>query len=69
MGGLLADPVSTLPQYFGEDAVFGFDWIEKYPYALPSVLNAVTLTITTLIVFFALEEVSYIWNLTFLFFS
>ncbi|OTB04721.1 hypothetical protein M426DRAFT_151033 [Hypoxylon sp. CI-4A] len=58
MGGLLADPATTLPGYFGEGAIWGFDWIHKYPYALPSVLNAVTLTITTLIVFFGLEETS-----------
>ncbi|KAI1379205.1 MFS general substrate transporter [Hypoxylon crocopeplum] len=58
MGGLLADPASTLPGFFGEGAIWGFSWIEKYPYALPSVLNVVTLSITTLIVFFALEETS-----------
>ncbi|KAI1391910.1 MFS general substrate transporter [Hypoxylon trugodes] len=58
MGGLLADPATTLPGFFGEGAVWGFNWIAEYPYALPSVLNAVTLTITTLIVFFALEETS-----------
>ena len=59
IGGLLADPATTLPRIFGEGAVWGFSWIQKYPYALPSVLNAVTLTITTLLVFFALEEVCY----------
>ncbi|KAI0839536.1 MFS general substrate transporter, partial [Hypoxylon sp. FL0890] len=58
MGGLLADPTTTLPGLFGEGAIWGFSWIQKYPYALPSVLNAVTLTITTLIVFFFLEETS-----------
>ncbi|KAI1077794.1 MFS general substrate transporter [Whalleya microplaca] len=58
MGGLLADPATTLPGFFGEGAVWGFSWIEKYPYALPSVLNAITLTVTTLLVFFALEETS-----------
>ncbi|KAI1449170.1 MFS general substrate transporter [Annulohypoxylon stygium] len=58
MGGLLADTSRSLPGIFGEGACFGFSWIQKYPYALPSVLNAITLTITTLIVFFALEETS-----------
>ncbi|KAI0384980.1 MFS general substrate transporter [Hypomontagnella monticulosa] len=58
IGGLLADPTTTLPRFFGEGAVWGFSWIQKYPYALPSVLNAITLTITTLLVFFALEETS-----------
>ncbi|KAI1409928.1 MFS general substrate transporter [Hypoxylon sp. FL1857] len=58
MGGLLADPATTLPGLFGEGAIWGFSWIREYPYALPSVLNAVTLTVTTLIVFFFLEETS-----------
>ncbi|KAI1098942.1 MFS general substrate transporter [Jackrogersella minutella] len=58
MGGLLADPATTLPAFFGEGAVLGFSWIQKYPYALPSALNAIALTVTTLIVFFSLEETS-----------
>ncbi|KAI1483455.1 MFS general substrate transporter [Daldinia eschscholtzii] len=56
MGGLLANPATTLPCLFEEGAIWSFDWIQEYPYALPSVLNAVTLTITGLIAFFALEE-------------
>lgn len=51
MGGLLADPVLTLPGIFGEGAIWGFDWIFRYPYALPSLINAITLTITGLVVF------------------
>ncbi|KAI0403600.1 major facilitator superfamily domain-containing protein [Xylaria palmicola] len=58
MGGILADPILTLPGYFGEDAVFGFDWIAKYPYALPSLINTFTLAITGFIIFFMLEETS-----------
>ncbi|KAI0886210.1 MFS general substrate transporter [Annulohypoxylon maeteangense] len=58
MGGLLADTSRSLPNIFGEGAVLGFNWIQKYPYALPSVLNTIALTITTLIVFFGLEETS-----------
>lgn len=57
MGGLLADPVLTLPGLFGESAIWGFDWIFKYPYALPSLINTVTLAITGLVVFLGLEEV------------
>jgi hypothetical protein len=57
MGGLLADPETTLPGIFGPTSIFGFRWIQTFPYALPSVLNALFLTITTLIVFFGLEEV------------
>ncbi|KAI1151084.1 major facilitator superfamily domain-containing protein [Nemania diffusa] len=58
MGGLLADPALTLPGLFGEGAVWGFDWIFRYPYALPSLINTITLTITGLIVFLGLEETS-----------
>ncbi|KAI0908062.1 major facilitator superfamily domain-containing protein [Ustulina deusta] len=58
MGGLLADPVLTLPGLFGESAIWGFDWIFKYPYALPSLINTVTLAITGLVVFLGLEETS-----------
>lgn len=57
MGGLLANSAITLPEFFGSEGCFGFSWISNYPYALPSVLNALFLTITTYIVFFGLEEV------------
>ncbi|RDW79852.1 MFS transporter-like protein [Coleophoma cylindrospora] len=56
MGGLLADPTSTLPGLFGENAIFGARWLRAYPYALPSILNALTLTISAALVFFFLEE-------------
>ncbi|KAI1804012.1 MFS general substrate transporter [Daldinia bambusicola] len=56
MGGLLANPAMILPCLFEEGAIWSFDWITEYPYALPSVINAVALTLTGLIVFFALEE-------------
>ncbi|KAI1160849.1 major facilitator superfamily domain-containing protein [Nemania serpens] len=56
MGGLLADPVLTLPGLFGEGAIWGFDWITRYPYAVPSLINTVALAITGSIVFFGLEE-------------
>ncbi|KAI1272496.1 major facilitator superfamily domain-containing protein [Xylaria sp. FL0933] len=58
MGGLLADPALTLPGLFGESAIWGFDWIFRYPYALPSLINTITLSITGLIVFLGLEETS-----------
>ncbi|KAL7621599.1 hypothetical protein AAE478_008924 [Parahypoxylon ruwenzoriense] len=58
IGGLLADPATTLPGLFSEGAIWEFGWIREYPYALPAVLNAFALAITALIVFFALEETS-----------
>ena len=59
MGGMLADSPQTLPGLFGEKAVFGFQWVRDYPYALPSLINAAGLFIVTLIIFLFLEEVSY----------
>jgi MFS family permease len=59
MGGLLADPAKTLPGWFGPDAIFEMEWIRLYPYALPSVLNAVFLMIAAVAVFLGLEETLY----------
>lgn len=56
MGGLLADPATTLPDFFGPEGCLGFSFITSYPYSLPALLNAVFLTITTYIVFFGLQE-------------
>lgn len=59
MGGLLADPATIMPDIFGPDGCLGFNFFEDYPYALPSLLNAFFLAVTTYIVFFFLEEVSF----------
>lgn len=56
IGGVLADPVKTMPGLFGEGAVFGFGWIHDYPYALPSLVNCVALTASTLVVFCSLRR-------------
>ncbi|CAM1507524.1 Fc.00g071650.m01.CDS01 [Cosmosporella sp. VM-42] len=58
MGGMLAHPTMTLPGLFGEDEIFGFQWIRNYPFALPSLMNALFLTIATALVFLFLEETS-----------
>ncbi|KAK7429360.1 hypothetical protein QQZ08_004173 [Neonectria magnoliae] len=58
MGGILADPTTTLPDWFSEGAIFGFKWIRNYPFALPSILNALFLGFSTLITFLFLEETS-----------
>ncbi|KPM37167.1 hypothetical protein AK830_g9380 [Neonectria ditissima] len=58
MGGILADPTTTLPDWFSEGAIFGFQWIRDYPFALPSILNAFFLGFSTLITFLFLEETS-----------
>lgn len=58
MGGVLADPIKTLPGLFGDGAIFGFQWFHDYPYALPSLMSCIFLTMATTIVFLFLEEVS-----------
>ena len=58
MGGMLADPAANLPGIFGDGAVFGFQWIRNYPYALPSLMNFVFLSTATAVAFLFLEEVS-----------
>ncbi|RYP26667.1 hypothetical protein DL767_007950 [Monosporascus sp. MG133] len=58
MGGFLADPATHLPGIFGPGAIFGFDWVQEYPYALPSLINAFFLATAGWTVFFALEETS-----------
>lgn len=63
MGGFLADPAATLPGLFDKKSPFGFKWIQDYPYALPSLLNALFLATATIVVFFFLEEVSLLYIL------
>lgn len=58
MGGILADPSKTLPNYFGEGAMLDYQWIRDYPFALPSILNAFFLAVSTIITALFLEEVS-----------
>ncbi|KAI5462832.1 major facilitator superfamily domain-containing protein [Mariannaea sp. PMI_226] len=58
LGGLLADPTTTLPGYFSPGAIFGFQWIQDYPFALPSLLNAFFLGFSTLLTVLFLEETS-----------
>lgn len=58
LGGVLADPVTTLPSWFGEGAVLGFQLFRDYPFALPSLLNAFFLAFSTLLTFVFLEETS-----------
>lgn len=58
IGGWLADPAMTLPGWFGPEGPLYSPMIEKYPFALPSIMNAVFLFVTFLAVFFGLEETS-----------
>lgn len=58
LGGLLADPVNVFPRIFGQAGIFESQWLYQYPYALPNLINAVLLTISTVIIYLFLEEVS-----------
>lgn len=58
MGGMLADPAANLPGIFGEGGLFGYQWIIDYPYALPSLLNFLFLSMATATTYLFLEEVS-----------
>ncbi|KAF7534037.1 hypothetical protein G7054_g6557 [Neopestalotiopsis clavispora] len=56
LGGYLADPSRNLPSLFGKGCLFGSRMVEKYPYALPGIINAILLSVTAAIVFLGLEE-------------
>lgn len=62
MGGLLSDPVTAYPRIFGENSPLGGDqgvqWLIKYPYALPMILNTFFMFFSALCVAIGLEEVS-----------
>lgn len=61
IGGSLADPISSYPHLFGPGSFFGGKdgvwWMERWPFALPNILNA-TFTFTAfLAILFGLDEV------------
>lgn len=62
MGGLLADPVRSYPSLFGEGSPFGgahgVQWLIKYPYALPMLMNFFFLMFCAILTAIGLEEVS-----------
>lgn len=57
LGGWLADPAMTLPAWFAPGAPFHSVVVDKYPFALPSLVNALFLFGVFLAVLFGLEEV------------
>ena len=62
VGGVLADPVASYPSLFGPDSVFGgregVRWMKSFPYALPNLVSAVFLLLSSFAVLFFLEETS-----------
>ncbi|KAK6338162.1 hypothetical protein TWF696_001633 [Orbilia brochopaga] len=51
LGGLLATPTKSLPWLFG-----GIAWMEKYPFALPTIVNAFFLSIALVLAVGGLRE-------------
>ncbi|KAF3903750.1 hypothetical protein ABW21_db0209722 [Orbilia brochopaga] len=51
LGGLLATPTKSLPWLFG-----GIKWMEKYPFALPTIVNAFFLSIALVLAVGGLRE-------------
>jgi MFS family permease len=45
IGGSLADPINSYPHLFGPESFFGGKagvwWMERWPFALPNILNAI----------------------------
>lgn len=58
LGGWLADPAVTLPDWFAPGAPFYTSFVETYPFALPSIVNGLALFGVFLAVLFGLEETS-----------
>jgi hypothetical protein len=63
LGGCLADPVINLPSLFGPQGILNFSgnpegvaWMLTYPYALPTIFNAVALACSLLLAVCGLKE-------------
>lgn len=59
---MLSDPVTSYPNIFGPNSLFGGDsgvqWLTKFPYALPMLANFFFMVICAALVALFLEEVS-----------
>lgn len=58
LGGWLANPAATLPAWFAPGAPLHSALVDRYPFALPSLVNAAALFAVFLAVLFGLEETS-----------
>ncbi|KAH8168811.1 major facilitator superfamily protein [Sarocladium implicatum] len=58
MGGIMANPSKTMPSLFGAEALFGYQWLRDYPYALPNLVNALSLMLCTVTIWLFLRETS-----------
>ena len=61
LGGSLADPANSYPQFFGPGSFFGGKegvyWMQQWPFALPNVLSAIFIFASLIAVLLGLEEV------------
>lgn len=61
LGGSLADPINSFPQFFGPGSTLGGKegvwWMQRWPYALPNLLSAIFIFASFLAVFLGLDEV------------
>jgi MFS family permease len=62
IGGSLADPINSYPHLFGPGSFFGGKqgvwWMERWPFALPNILNGIFTFAAFLAILFGLDEVS-----------
>ncbi|KAF2398608.1 MFS general substrate transporter [Trichodelitschia bisporula] len=60
LGGLLSDPVGQYPGIFGPGSLIGGEngvwWMTRWPYALPNLVSAMFLIISTTALFLGLDE-------------
>lgn len=60
VGGSLADPIHSYPHLFGPGSFFGgkhgVGWMERWPFALPNILNAIFTFAAFLAILFGLDE-------------
>ena len=60
LGGVLADPAGSYPWLFGKESFFGGAsgvwWMQRWPYALPSLVSAVFIASSSLVFFLFMEE-------------
>ncbi|OJK03937.1 hypothetical protein ASPACDRAFT_13041, partial [Aspergillus aculeatus ATCC 16872] len=60
LGGALADPLNSYPEFFGPGTFFGgtdgVHWMRRWPYALPNLLSAIYIFASFWAVFLGLNE-------------
>ncbi|KAM5445016.1 hypothetical protein MferCBS31731_000475 [Microsporum ferrugineum] len=55
LGGILSDPVGTYPNAFAPGSSLR-QWLERWPYAVPNILNGMSMIVCAVLTAFLLEE-------------